>query len=67
MRLLVAKIETKYSNLVFWDLGGQKSLRGIWEKYYDQCHALIFVVDSNDMTSLNEAKEILRKNEGLNL
>lgn len=53
----VAKVETKSSLLVFWDLGGQVSLRGIWEKYYDQCHALIFVIDSNDQIHLEEAKQ----------
>jgi ADP-ribosylation factor related protein 1 len=43
--LNIAKLEACGSKLVIWDLGGQKGLRSIWEKYYAEAHALVFVVD----------------------
>ena len=31
-------------------------MRGIWEKYYSEANAVIFVVDSADIGRLEEAK-----------
>lgn len=45
--LNIAKLEACDSKLVIWDLGGQKGLRSIWEKYYAEAHALVFVVDGS--------------------
>jgi ADP-ribosylation factor related protein 1 len=35
--------------LKVWDVGGQHSLRKLWESYYSSCHAIIFVIDSTDI------------------
>jgi ADP-ribosylation factor related protein 1 len=35
--------------LKIWDVGGQTSMRGLWQSYYSSCHAIIFVVDSTDV------------------
>jgi len=35
--------------LKIWDVGGQMSMRGLWQSYYSSCHAIIFVVDSSDV------------------
>ena len=35
--------------LKIWDVGGQISMRGLWQSYYTSCHAIIFVVDSTDV------------------
>ena len=35
--------------LKIWDVGGQHSLRGLWQSYYASCHAIIFVIDSSDI------------------
>jgi len=35
--------------LKIWDLGGQHSLRGLWQSYYASCHAIVFVLDSTDV------------------
>ena len=35
--------------LKIWDVGGQHSLRRLWQSYYESCHAIVFVVDSSDL------------------
>lgn len=35
--------------LKIWDVGGQHSLRGLWQSYYTSCHAIVFVIDSTDI------------------
>ncbi|KAF2642001.1 ADP-ribosylation factor 6 [Massarina eburnea CBS 473.64] len=35
--------------LKIWDVGGQHSLRGLWQSYYGSCHAVVFVIDSSDV------------------
>ncbi|KAJ4291989.1 ADP-ribosylation factor protein 3 [Kalmusia sp. IMI 367209] len=35
--------------LKIWDVGGQHSLRGLWQSYYSSCHAIVFVLDSSDV------------------
>lgn len=42
--------------MILWDLGGQIKMRSIWEKYYSEANAVIFVVDSADIGRLEEAK-----------
>lgn len=32
-----------------WDVGGQLSLRRLWQSYYASCHAIIFIIDSTDI------------------
>ena len=45
--LNVGRLEALKSSLMFWDLGGQTGLRSIWDKYYADSHAILFVVDSS--------------------
>jgi len=35
--------------LKIWDVGGQHSLRKLWQSYYSSCHAIVFIVDSTDV------------------
>ncbi|MCJ1445233.1 MAG: ADP-ribosylation factor protein 3 [Stictis urceolatum] len=35
--------------LKIWDVGGQHTLRKLWQSYYKSCHAIIFVIDSSDV------------------
>lgn len=35
--------------LKIWDVGGQLSLRNLWQSYYKSAHAVVFVVDSSDV------------------
>ncbi|CAK7227321.1 ADP-ribosylation factor protein 3 [Sporothrix bragantina] len=32
-----------------WDVGGQLSLRKLWQSYYQSCHAIVFIIDSTDI------------------
>lgn len=32
-----------------WDVGGQLSLRKLWQSYYQSCHAVVFIIDSTDI------------------
>ncbi|KAJ5625264.1 hypothetical protein N7510_001573 [Penicillium lagena] len=45
----VANISFPDMSLKIWDVGGQISMRGLWQSYYSSCHAIIFVVDSTDV------------------
>lgn len=44
----VGRVTISSSILQFWDLGGQRDLRTLWSKYYSDCHAVCFVIDSTD-------------------
>ncbi|KZP34417.1 P-loop containing nucleoside triphosphate hydrolase protein [Athelia psychrophila] len=46
------------SILQFWDLGGQRGIRSIWPKYYNDCHAVVYVIDADDRERLGEGWEV---------
>ena len=45
----VATVDLPDVYLKVWDVGGHHSLRGLWQKYYASCHAIVFVIDSSDI------------------
>ena len=49
-------MDTDGVRLNFWDLGGQTELQALWDKYYSECHAIIYTVDSNDRERIEESK-----------
>ncbi|KAJ3078915.1 hypothetical protein HK102_004137, partial [Quaeritorhiza haematococci] len=55
--LNIGKIDISRTRINFWDLGGQRELHSIWEKYYTECHAIVFVVDSTDQERIEEVKK----------
>ena len=57
----LGKIDTNGVRLNFWDLGGQEELQALWDKYYAECHAVIYVVDSGDRERVEESKETFNK------
>lgn len=59
--LNIGRIEASNNKLVFWDLGGQPGLRPIWEKYYDEAHAVIYVVDASCPSRFEDSKSVLEK------
>lgn len=59
--LNIGRVEVLNSKLVFWDLGGQLGLRSIWEKYYEEAHAVVFVVDAACTLRFEDSKSALEK------
>jgi GTPase SAR1 family protein len=43
----IAKIDLFGTKALLWDLGGQTQMRPLWERYYNDCDGLIFVVESS--------------------
>ena len=58
--LNVATVEIDDIRVVIWDVGGHKSMRSMWSKYYRDCHGVIFLVDSSDPDRFKEVKDELR-------
>lgn len=52
------KISLPSSILNFFDLGGQRGIRSIWHRYYDDCHAVAYVIDAQDRERLSEGWEV---------
>lgn len=49
-----------------YDMSGQSKYRSLWEKYYELCEGIVFVVDSADDLRVAVAKnelEIILENE----
>lgn len=51
--------KVQYKNVMFtvWDVGGQEKLRPLWEHYFNNTDALIFVVDTADRERLRAAAD----------
>mmetsp|Transcript_1343 Transcript_1343/g.2400 ORF Transcript_1343/g.2400 Transcript_1343/m.2400 type:complete len:234 (-) Transcript_1343:1508-2209(-) len=52
----LAKIRYDGAQVIFWDLGGQSKMRAMWEKYYMEANAVIYVVDSANEARIEEAR-----------
>lgn len=50
--------EINYENVKFqaWDLGGQESTRSVWDVYYMNTDAIVYVIDSEDEEYYEESK-----------
>ncbi|CAL9043369.1 unnamed protein product [Musa banksii] len=59
--LNIGRVEASNAKLVFWDLGGQIGLRTIWEKYYEEAHAIVYVIDAGCPSSFEDSKSALGK------
>ncbi|KAK3220761.1 hypothetical protein Dsin_014731 [Dipteronia sinensis] len=59
--LNIGRIEVPNSKLVFWDLGGQPGLRSIWEKYFEEAHAVVYVIDAACPSRFEDSKSALEK------
>lgn len=62
MGLNIGTIDIQGVRLNFWDLGGQQELQSLWDKYYQESHGVIYVIDSNDRERMDESKIIFGKN-----
>jgi len=54
--LNIGHLQVERTNLLVWDLGGQRALRAIWEKYCASAHAIVYMVDSSDRTRFAESR-----------
>jgi len=59
--LNVGKVDMNRCRVNFWDLGGHRDLQSIWEKYYRECHGIMFVIDACDADRLVECRETFEK------
>ena len=55
--------ELTYNNVKFqaWDLGGQESTRSVWDVYYMNTDAIVYVIDSQDEEYFEESKAQFHK------
>ncbi|KAI9788491.1 MAG: ADP-ribosylation factor protein 3 [Candelina submexicana] len=51
--------------LKIWDVGGQHSLRKLWQSYYASCHAIVFIIDSSDVGDADIEKLGKGENSGI--
>ena len=51
-------VSGKYT-IQWFDVGGAKNFRRVWQNYYPEVHGIIFVVDGADLERIEEAKETL--------
>eukprot|EP00455_Lapot_gusevi_P041678 TRINITY_DN4862_c0_g1_i3.p1 TRINITY_DN4862_c0_g1~~TRINITY_DN4862_c0_g1_i3.p1 ORF type:complete len:184 (+),score=0.53 TRINITY_DN4862_c0_g1_i3:60-611(+) len=56
----VETVEYKNIRFTIWDMGGQDKIRPLWHHYYQNTHAIIFVVDSNDHERIDVAAQELQ-------
>lgn len=59
--LNIGQIDIYGVRLNFWDLGGQSELQSLWDKYYQESHGVIYVIDSNDRSRMDESKAVFGK------
>jgi small GTP-binding protein len=57
----VEMIEYKGFIMNVWDICGQDRIRALWRHYFHNTQGLIFVVDSNDISRIDEARDELHK------
>ncbi|XP_065911917.1 ADP-ribosylation factor-related protein 1-like [Dysidea avara] len=59
--LNIATVDIRSHRMILWDLGGQEDLQQLWDKYYGECHGVVYVVDSCDTENLITSKNVLIK------
>ena len=50
------------SEIQLWDLSGKKSLQKLWEKYFDELDALIYIIDITASNLNNSIFTLSNKN-----
>eukprot|EP00300_Choanocystis_sp_HF-7_P007241 c15173_g1_i3.p1 GENE.c15173_g1_i3~~c15173_g1_i3.p1 ORF type:complete len:189 (+),score=43.33 c15173_g1_i3:1-567(+) len=57
----IETVQHKNISFTVWDVGGQDKLRPLWHHYFANTNGLIFLVDCNDRSRVDEAKSELDK------
>ncbi|XP_061648907.1 ADP-ribosylation factor-like protein 6 isoform X3 [Phyllopteryx taeniolatus] len=55
----IEKFKSSSLSFTVFDMSGQSRYRNLWEHYYKESHAIVFVIDSNDKLRMVVAKEEL--------
>ncbi|XP_029494336.1 ADP-ribosylation factor-like protein 6 isoform X5 [Oncorhynchus nerka] len=55
----IEKFKSSSLSFTVFDMSGQSRYRNLWEHYYKESHAIIFVIDSGDQLRMVVAKEEL--------
>ena len=55
----LGKMEIGGVEVIFWDLGGQQTLRSIWDHYFAEADGVVYVLDSADAERFAEAQGAL--------
>ncbi|XP_018333603.1 ADP-ribosylation factor-like protein 6 [Agrilus planipennis] len=55
----IEKFENKNLSFTAFDMSGHGRYRDLWEHYYEDCHGIIFVIDSTDTFRLIVVKDEL--------
>ncbi|KAM6970307.1 ADP-ribosylation factor-like protein 6 isoform 1-T1 [Aplochiton taeniatus] len=55
----IEKFKSSSLSFTVFDMSGQSKYRNLWEHYYKESHAIIFVIDSGDKLRMVVAKEEL--------
>lgn len=55
--------QIKYGRLTFtlFDIGGQQNFRKMWHHYFENCNAIVFVIDCNDGNRFATVKDEIWK------
>lgn len=65
----VKSIQHENMKLNVWDIGGQQTIRTYWSNYFENCDALVYVVDSSDTRRLEESslelQDLMKEENGL--
>ena len=51
----IGHVDMKSDVIVLWDLGGQQEIQSLWDKYFEECHGVIYVIDASDIQRLEES------------
>ena len=57
--LNVATLTKSQGEFLFWDVGGQKTLRKLWANYFGGCDGVVFVIDGADEGRFDEVRGVI--------
>jgi len=57
----VETMDYKNIHMTVWDVGGQDKIRPLWRHYYNHTAGIIYVVDSNDLERIDDARDELQR------
>lgn len=57
----VETVQYKRLSFTCWDVGGKDKIRPLWRHYYQNCQAIVFVVDSSDRDRMQSARDELHR------